>query len=109
MICLIRPPAVESFRVATTSVTLPLGLAYIAGALQKRDIAFDVIDAVAEAPTGKTRYYKGFLIGSRLEDIAGRIAPECTIVGISVIFTHEWPAVVQLIKLIRNLDRKSVV
>jgi len=103
MICLIRPPAVESFRVATTSVTLPLGLAYIAGALQKRDIAFDVIDAVAEAPTGKTRYYKGFLIGSRLEDIAGRIAPECTIVGISVIFTHEWPAVVQLIKLIRNL------
>ena len=35
-ITLIRPPAVEAFRFATTSITLPLGLAYISAALKKK-------------------------------------------------------------------------
>ena len=35
-ITLIRPPAVESFRFATTSITLPLGLAYISSSLKKK-------------------------------------------------------------------------
>lgn len=38
-ICLIRPPAVESFRFATTSIALPLGLAYIAAALKAADLS----------------------------------------------------------------------
>ena len=34
---LIRPPAVESFRFATTSITLPIGLAYISSSLKEYD------------------------------------------------------------------------
>lgn len=57
MICLIRPPAVESFRISSAHITLPLGLAYIAAALDEADYPLCIIDAVAEAPEKKTRYH----------------------------------------------------
>ena len=101
MICLIRPPFVESFRIAYLTVNLPLGLAYVAGALEAAGKSIHILDSVAEAPNTYTRYVKGFLIGLRLEDIVKRIPREANLVGITVIFTHEWPAVVQLIKLIK--------
>lgn len=101
MICLIRPPAVEAFRFATTSTTLPLGLAYIAAALEAAGRRVCVVDAVGERPDNRTRYYKGYLIGLDLQDIVARIPREATLVGITVIFTHEWPVVVRLIELIK--------
>ena len=56
---------------------------------------------MAAAPRVRTRYYKGYLVGLRLEDVVGRIPADATLVGITVIFTHEWPAVVRLIELIK--------
>ncbi len=97
-ICLIRPPAVETFRFATTSITLPLGLAYVAAALEESGRRVQVVDAVGEQPTTYTRYIKGFLVGLPVEAIVQRVPEHAEIVGISVIFTHEWPAVVQLIE-----------
>ena len=101
MICLVRPPATECIRFATTSLTLPLGLAYIAGALEAVKRRVHVIDAVGEAPGERTRYITGYLIGLPLEEIAARIPADTTLVGISVIFTHEWPAVVRLVELVK--------
>lgn len=101
-VCLIRPPAVESFRFVTSGITLPLGLAYIAGAVEATDREVYVIDAVGAAPKQTTRYYKGFLVGLPLEEIVARVPRESTIVGISVIFTHEWPAVVRLVELLKE-------
>jgi radical SAM superfamily enzyme YgiQ (UPF0313 family) len=100
-ICLIRPPAVESFRFATTTITLPLGLAYVAAAVEESGRPLHVVDAVALAPCRKTRYFKGVLVGLRLEEIVRRIPADCGAVGITVIFTHEWPAVVRLVQLIK--------
>jgi radical SAM superfamily enzyme YgiQ (UPF0313 family) len=102
VICLIKPPVVESFRFSTLTVTLPLGLAYIAGALEAAGHDVQVVDAVGAGPDVRTRYYKGYLVGLRLEDIAARIPAEARIVGISVIFTHEWPAVAHLVDLIKT-------
>ena len=99
--CLIRPPAVEAFRVATTSITLPLGIAYISAALKRAGITVQVLDSVGEAPTQKTPYYKGYLVGLNLAEIVTKIRSDVDIIGISVIFTHEWPAVVHLIRLIK--------
>jgi radical SAM superfamily enzyme YgiQ (UPF0313 family) len=101
MICLVRPPATECFRFATTSLSLPLGLAYVAGALEAAGRRVHVVDAVGEAPDQRTRYVTGYLIGLSLEEIADRIPSDATLVGITVIFTHEWPAVVRLIDLIK--------
>ena len=97
MICLIRPPAVDSIRFATTSISLPLGLGYIAAALERAGLPVHVIDAVGEAPTIHTRYFKGYLLGLPLEEIVERIPAGATAVGISVTFTHEWPAAARLV------------
>lgn len=108
-ICLIRPPAVESFRFTSTSLALPLGLAYICGALKADDQDVYVLDAVGEAPDSRTRYCQGFLVGLPLEQIVERIPLHADIIGITVIFTHEWPAVVRLIALIRQRFPQSTI
>jgi anaerobic magnesium-protoporphyrin IX monomethyl ester cyclase len=102
IICLIRPPAAESFRFSTASITLPLGLAYIAAALRNADFEIQIVDAVGEGPDTRTNYCKGYLVGMRFEQIVDRIPNEADIIGITVVFTHEWPAVVRLIDLIRG-------
>jgi len=101
MVCLIRPPVAETFRFSTLSATPPLGLAYVAGALEAANRPVHVVDAVAEGPRERTRYIKGYLIGLSLEDIVARVPAEDTVVGISVVFTHEWPAVVRLVELLK--------
>lgn len=100
-ICLVRPPATECFRFATTSISLPLGLAYVAGALEAAGRRIHVVDAVGEAPARRTRYVTGYLIGLPLAEIVDRIPADADLVGITVIFTHEWPAVVRLIELLK--------
>ncbi len=101
-ICLIRPPAAEAFRFSTASITPPLGLAYISAALKAAGFGVHVVDAVAEAPGTRARYCKGYLVGLRLDEIVERIPAPTDIVGITVVFTHEWPMAVQLIDLIRG-------
>lgn len=108
-ISLIRPPAVESFRFSTTSITPPLGLAYIAGSLERAGYDFEVIDSVALAPSTRTKFLRGYLTGLPLHEIAQRIIPGTRIVGISAIFTHEWPAIVHMIDLIRKQHPEVVI
>jgi radical SAM superfamily enzyme YgiQ (UPF0313 family) len=102
LVCLVRAPTVETFRFATTSITPPLGLAFVAAALEAAGEKVTVIDAVAEAPDTFRRYFKGYLIGLPFDDIARRIPATTKVIGISVIFTHEWPAAVQLIEVIKR-------
>lgn len=101
MICLIRPPCVESFRFSTTTAAMPLGLAYVAAALEAAGHEVAIVDAVASAPKKHTKYIRGFLVGLRFDEIAARIPDAARVVGISVIFTHEWPGIVQLVKAIK--------
>ena len=101
MFCLIRPPVVEAFRPGVGSVPLPIGLAYIAAAVEESGRSVHLIDAVVAAPHQKVRYIKGYLVGISLDEIVARIPDTVTSVGISVIFTHEWPAVVRLVDLIK--------
>ena len=58
MFCIIRPSAVEAFRISAHPVSLPLGPAYVAAAVESSGRSVCVVDAVGEAPTKKTRYFK---------------------------------------------------
>jgi radical SAM superfamily enzyme YgiQ (UPF0313 family) len=102
MFCLIRPPGVETFRIGTLTLTPPLGAAYIAAAVEASGRVVRVIDAVTAAPQTHTAYFSGYLVGLRVEDIVRRIPAETQAVGISCIFTHEWPMVARLVELIRR-------
>jgi anaerobic magnesium-protoporphyrin IX monomethyl ester cyclase len=108
-ICLIRPPATESFRFTSSSISLPLGLAYVAGALLNAGFEIKIVDAIGEGPEVRTKYCKGYLVGLRFEHIVERIPAETDVVGITVVFTHEWPAIVRLIDLIRARFPKAAI
>ncbi len=92
----------ETFRIGTLSLSPPLGAAYVAGAVEAAGIRVQVIDALGEAPTKKTGYFRGHLIGLRFDEIVVRISPEATVVGITCIFTHEWPMVARLTEQIHR-------
>jgi anaerobic magnesium-protoporphyrin IX monomethyl ester cyclase len=100
-ICLVRPPAVETFRFSSLSITPPLGLAYVAGALDAAGHDVRVVDAVTESPRQHTRYFRGYLVGLRPDEIVERIPADTRLVGITVVFTHEWPAIVRLIEAVK--------
>jgi anaerobic magnesium-protoporphyrin IX monomethyl ester cyclase len=102
VVCLIRPPAAESFRFSTASITLPLGLAYISGALRAAGIGVRVVDAVGEAPDTRANYCKGYLTGLSLDDIVARVPAGADVIGLTVVFTHEWPAAVVLLEKLRR-------
>jgi len=102
VVCLVRPPGVETFRIGTSTLVPPLGLAYVAGALETAGCAVHVIDALAEAPRTRTRYFQGYLVGLPLADIAARVPADALVVGITCMFTHEWPMVVHLVRLIKE-------
>jgi anaerobic magnesium-protoporphyrin IX monomethyl ester cyclase len=101
-VCLIRPPAVESFRFSTGNITLPLGLAYIAAALEQANFGVNVIDAVALGPRIHTRYIRGYLVGLRFGEILARIPKDVDFIGITAVFTHEWPAITRLVRMIKQ-------
>jgi anaerobic magnesium-protoporphyrin IX monomethyl ester cyclase len=101
-VCLIRPPAVETFRFSSLSITPPLGLTYVAGALVAAGEDVRIVDAVAEAPEKHTRYFRGYLVGLRFDEIAARVPDDTAVVGITALFTHEWPAITQLIEAIKR-------
>lgn len=101
-ICLVRPPAVETFRFSSLSITPPLGLAYVAGALDAAGHDVRLVDAVTEAPRQHTRYFRGYLVGLRAEQIVDRLPDDPKLVGITVVFTHEWPSIVRLIEAIKD-------
>jgi len=88
---------------------MPLGLAYIAAAIKSAGIGVHVVDAVGEAPTTKAGYCKGYLVGLRLDQIVARVPPNADVIGITVIFTHEWPVVVRLTDLLRRRFPKATI
>jgi anaerobic magnesium-protoporphyrin IX monomethyl ester cyclase len=100
-VCLIRPPAVETFRFSSLSITPPLGLAYVAGSIEAAGHRVEVLDAVTSAPTRHTRYFRGYLVGLGFEDIAARVPADAKAIGITVVFTHEWPAIAKLIEHVK--------
>jgi len=94
-IVLIRPPIAFSAKAYSTPLTMPIGVAYLAAALEKARYQVQLIDCVGEAIDRIVR-----LPGSRYKiqglDVEGaikRISPSASIIGISVMFSQEWPLI----------------
>lgn len=70
----------------------PLGLAFIAGALQKAGHKVTVIDAVAEAPKQLTPFYKDdlYINGLTFEEILKKIPADTELIGLNIMFTCNW-------------------
>ncbi len=100
---MIRPPLVSSSRSYSAIIAPPLGLAYVAAALEQAGHALTVIDALGAAPdAARPAAYPGLTAcGLSNDEIVARIPGETDAVGVSVMFSQQWPHVETLTRAIR--------
>jgi len=101
-VTLVRPPAISTRFTYTIGVVLPLGPAYVAAALQKAGHRVAVVDALGEAPLqrGPTTQPNLIYHGLAIDEIVDRIDPATDAIGISVMFSQQWPHVEELVRAI---------
>jgi anaerobic magnesium-protoporphyrin IX monomethyl ester cyclase len=103
-VTLVKPP----LRVPTTAYgTLrcpPIGLAYIAAVLEERGFAVSIVDGVGEKPeqiqtTADPHFVR---VGLGDDEILERIPRDTTILGVSCMFSEEWPFTRGVIEALRR-------
>jgi radical SAM superfamily enzyme YgiQ (UPF0313 family) len=93
----VNPKALTSLRPAP-----PLGLAYVAAALERAGHAVEIIDAVAEAPKQVQPEGRVLRLGLSPERIVERIAPDTVALGLTNMWSFSWPVVRDLIHEIKQ-------
>ena len=103
-ITLIRPPILFSAQSYSTPLTLPVGIAYIAAALEKSnyrvkilDCAGAGIDEIRLTPDGKFK-----IQGTDIDQSIQMIDKNSDIIGVSTMFSREWPHLRGYINKIRE-------
>jgi radical SAM superfamily enzyme YgiQ (UPF0313 family) len=101
-ITLVRPPTVSSRFAYVVGVVLPLGPAYLAAALLEAGYRVGVVDALGEAPLQRGPTSQPGLIahGLGIPEIVERIDPRTDAIGVSVMFSQQWPHTEALIHAI---------
>ncbi len=112
VITLCRPFAVIAKTSYTNPVTLPLGLAYVGGVLDKAGYKTKIIDSTGEQQPVKIRRSKDNLYnlqGLTADEIIEKINPNTFIFGISLMFSAEWFAHRSLIESIKKKFPKVII
>ena len=105
-VTLIRPALISSPTSFSEPLTPPIGLAYLAGTLVAEGIRVTAIDAIGEAPQNCVlerildQDYRR--TGLAIEDVLERIPPDTSLIGISCMFTQDWPYAHRVIVAIRK-------
>ena len=107
---LLRLPTVVPKFGTNTPVCLPLGMAYIASTI--RDLGFDVrcVDAVGEDPFKHIVLENpNFLsFGLSTPEIVEKVG-KCDVIGVSLMFSHDWAVAKSIIQKIRENNPKTVI
>ena len=110
-ICLVRTAIIAPKGSFNNEPTPPIGLAYLASSLKDKGFKVEGIDGVvqglgnsSESTCGK---YK--IDGLSNEEIVDLIPQDVQLIGISVMFTHEWLHVRDCIKLIRKKFPNQII
>jgi len=101
-ITLIRPPAVSSLHAYSVGIVPPLGPAYVAAALDAAGHRVRVIDALGEAPLARHASAHPLLVahGLTIPEIVARIPADAQGIGVSVMFSQQWPHVAAIIRAV---------
>jgi radical SAM superfamily enzyme YgiQ (UPF0313 family) len=101
-VTLIRPSRASARGSYSVIVAPPLGLAYVAAALEEAGHRVVAIDAAGSAPDrrGPSAYPGLVAIGLSIEDTVARIPADTAAIGISIMFSQEWPHVEALVRRI---------
>jgi anaerobic magnesium-protoporphyrin IX monomethyl ester cyclase len=96
----------------------PLGLAYLAGALlaasaEHLPLDLNVVDGTGEALDAYHPYSTGagdvLIQGLTLAQIVARIDPAVDVIGVSLMFLHQWPLCRELLHLLREHAPRALI
>ena len=84
-------------------LTPPVGPAYLAASLRAAGHTARIVDGIGENPFQVTPLFedKVIALGLKSEEIVARIDPDTDIIGISCMFSQDWPEVRRIIQLAR--------
>jgi anaerobic magnesium-protoporphyrin IX monomethyl ester cyclase len=96
---LIRPPGVVSRYALTLDATPPVSVAYVAAGLARAGWEVQVIDALGEGLAAMHRGYRDDVLvhGLTIDEIVTRVDPDADVIGVSCMFSNEWPVVRDLL------------
>jgi anaerobic magnesium-protoporphyrin IX monomethyl ester cyclase len=104
-VVLTRGPLVSTETAFNNEATPSIGLAYLAGYLDKHGIEAELVDGIGLRlnRTWPNKKYPGYICqGLNFEEIAERISADVDVIAISIMFSGEWPVQRDLIKFLKN-------
>ncbi len=100
---LIRAPFITSAYTFSTVLEPPLGLAYVAAALEQSGHRVTLIDSVGEAlDQRQPAAFPGLVAyGLSISEILERVPDDTQAIGVSVMFSQQWPHAEALVRAMR--------
>jgi anaerobic magnesium-protoporphyrin IX monomethyl ester cyclase len=111
-VALVRGPLVSSTRAMNNEATPAVGLAHLAGYLEKHGYKVSLIDGIGEGLNKVwplADYEDQVCQGLTFEEIVERIPPATDIIGISAMFSGEWPVQRDLVNVIRSSFPEALI
>ena len=104
IVTLLRPPLLVPTWSDSGPLTPPIGSAYLAASLRQAGHVARIVDGLGENPFQVTPLFdnKVMAIGLRSEEIVERIQPDTDLIGVSCMFSQDWPEIRRLIQMVRR-------
>lgn len=102
-VTILRPPLLVPMWSDSGPLTPPVGPAYLAASLRQAGHTARIVDGIGENPFQVTTLFdnKVMALGLRSEEIVERIAPDNDLIGVSCMFSQDWPEVRRLIQMVK--------
>lgn len=108
-VCFVRPAVISAAHAWAAPFAPPIGLAYVAAAVRERGHQVQVVDAAAEG-LDHVLVHDGYRYqGLALDEIVKRIDPQTRVIGVSCMFSIEWPWTRQLIQRLRDAFPQAAI
>ncbi len=101
-VTLLRPAIVSSSGTWSSPVTPPLGLAYLAAAVEETGAQVRCIDALAEDVENFVEKDGYIYQGLAIDETVDRVDPNTDVIGVSCMFSQDWMYVKELLAALRR-------
>lgn len=104
-VALVRGPVVSAEGAFNNEATPAIGLAYVAGFAKSLGYDVSIVDAIAEGLNQVNRYpgREGITtLGLTVEELVDRVPEKAQVIGVSCMFSGEWPVVRGIIEALRK-------
>src|SRR6185503_4158431 len=103
-VTILRPPLLVPKWSDSGPLTPPIGPAYLAASLRQAGHVPRIVDGLGENPFQVTSLFNNTVtaIGLRSEEIVERIEPDTDLIGVSCMFSQDWPEIRRMIQMVRR-------